>query len=602
MWAPARTAHPAEKPASWTEVRSPHFLVVANTGEKRARQTAAEFERFRVMFAAGVPHARLDSGRPMNVLAVREESDLRTLLPEFWEAKSGARPAGVFVRGPYKDYAALRVDAPSPDSRESPYQVLYHEYAHLLIDLNLPSIPVWLGEGLAEFFAQTTMTGRETGLGGYSRSRAYQLVVGRTIPWEDLFGAGHDSPYFNERDRTSAFYAQSWALTHYLMLGDNQGHRGQLLAYLKAIDDGASSVEAARTHLGEARRLTAVLQAYLQRDSLSFVPVDAAAKVDDRQFAARALPPSEVAAVRGDFHLHRGRLPDARAALEEALHLDPRLAAAHESMGLLAWREGRTQDALASLSQATSLDSTRFLAYYLLGTLLPSAEPTSGSTARAERSLRKAIELQPGFAPAYSELARMLGAGTDRLTEALSLAKKAVELEPATLSHHLLVAQLAFHMGAVDEAERLAARVLATAYLPRDREAAQNALDEMRAARASAGGMRAPPKEVRVGAGPPPVPPPPLAHRANAPLRVEGRVVQLECGDAELLLTLDVEGRRVTLHAGNFFQVAYLTTAWKAPADFNPCTHLKGRRLRVGYGPPAGAANAGEIMSVEVLD
>jgi tetratricopeptide (TPR) repeat protein len=363
-----------------------------------------------------------------------------------------------------------------------------------------------------------------------------------------------------------------------------------------------SSVEAARAHFGDVQSLTAVLREYVQRGTFAFALVEAADRVDDRQFAARALSPSEAAAVRGDFHLQRGRLADARASLEEAIHLDPKLAAAHESMGMLAWREGRRQDALTSLSEAISLDATRFLAHYLWGALSSSAEPAEDSGARAESALRKAIELQPAFAPAYAELARMLGAGPERLAEALSQAKKAAQLDPATLHHHLLVVRLLLRMGATDDAEKLARRVLAAAFDPRDREAAQAVLDEIRDARASAGGERVRPPDERAGAGSPALPSPPLAQRVDAPLRAEGRVVQLECGDAEMLLRLDVEGRRVTLHAANFFQLAYLTTTWKAPADFNPCTHLKDRRLRVGYGPPGAAGAEGEIVSIEVLE
>src|SRR5256885_8554015 len=38
--------------------------------------------------------------------------------------------------------------------------------------------------------------------------------------------------------------------------------------------------------------------------------------------------------LRGDFHLHRGRMPEAKAMLDEAAKQDDHLALAHEGLGL----------------------------------------------------------------------------------------------------------------------------------------------------------------------------------------------------------------------------------------------------------------------------
>jgi hypothetical protein len=39
------------------------------------------------------------------------------------------------------------------------------------------------------------------------------------LDWNTLFAVDRESPYYNELDKMSIFYAQSWALTHMLMLG-----------------------------------------------------------------------------------------------------------------------------------------------------------------------------------------------------------------------------------------------------------------------------------------------------------------------------------------------------------------------------------------------
>ncbi len=39
------------------------------------------------------------------------------------------------------------------------------------------------------------------------------------LPLRTLFEVDHKSPHYNEKNKTSIFYAQSWALMHYLIIG-----------------------------------------------------------------------------------------------------------------------------------------------------------------------------------------------------------------------------------------------------------------------------------------------------------------------------------------------------------------------------------------------
>jgi hypothetical protein len=47
-----------------------------------------------------------------------------------------------------------------------------------------------------------------------------------------LFAVDHESPDYNERDKKGVFYAQSLALVHYLLLGNNSQRRPQLIKYV----------------------------------------------------------------------------------------------------------------------------------------------------------------------------------------------------------------------------------------------------------------------------------------------------------------------------------------------------------------------------------
>ena len=62
----------------------------------------------------------------------------------------------------------------------------------------------------------------------------------RVFKLADLVKVQHDSPLYNEGSRRTLFYAQSWALVHYLLAGEPS--RADLVTeYIKAIEAGAAA-------------------------------------------------------------------------------------------------------------------------------------------------------------------------------------------------------------------------------------------------------------------------------------------------------------------------------------------------------------------------
>ena len=48
-------------------------------------------------------------------------------------------------------FAAIQLDAPGSD----PYHTIYHEYFHSLTTPYYPNLPLWVSEGLAEFYGNS---------------------------------------------------------------------------------------------------------------------------------------------------------------------------------------------------------------------------------------------------------------------------------------------------------------------------------------------------------------------------------------------------------------------------------------------------------------
>src|ERR1700674_5417374 len=54
---------------NWIEVRSPHFIVNTNAGEKEARKVADQFEQIRRMFQSAFSALRVDPAKPISIVS-----------------------------------------------------------------------------------------------------------------------------------------------------------------------------------------------------------------------------------------------------------------------------------------------------------------------------------------------------------------------------------------------------------------------------------------------------------------------------------------------------------------------------------------------------
>jgi len=620
----------AAKNEVWIEVKSPHFVVICNGSDKQARRVIGQFERFRALIQKVLPKMRVDPSTPLTIFAVKDENSLRTLLPEFWEQKDGARPPGVFQGGPEKNYVVLRMNLPG----EHAYHVIYHEYVHLLMRLNLPALPVWLNEGLAEFFGHATLSDKESGIGRPSIDQLNILRQARLLPMAALFTADHSSPYYREAGKISVFYAQSWALTHYFMIGDKGARFRQLADYIQMMQDGTAEDEAVGRAFGNLAQLERQLERYVGRLSFYYLRVPTPAGADPKHLPVRTLSLAEVLAARGDFFTYSARLPQARLMLEQALRLDPQSPAAHESLGLLYLRQGDREKAAPHFSEAVKLDSRSFLAHFYAA---EAAHETGAEGLDAtERHLRKAIEINPDFVPAYSNLVGVLTARGRNLEEALQLAVQATKLEPGVLRHKMGVARVLMALQRGEEAQRLAEQALGAARTEVDRAEAEALLATLKRYEQQLAEVKRHQEEARArqqeleerrraleeeerkarelaarfrdtGDGRPTKPeqgrPEENRPDGGATAAVEGRVRAVRCeAPAVMVLSLEVRGNSQEFRAENFYAVQYRAVGRANRGDFRPCEELEGMSVRIEYLPTPETPYTGEILIVRILN
>src|SRR5204862_7657800 len=96
----------------WVEIRSPHFSVVTDAGEKRGREAAVKFEQLRAVFGAILVKAKVNLPIPLQIVAFRNTKELRQFAP-LWHGKP-TEVAGLFQPGPDREFILLDMSAEDP--------------------------------------------------------------------------------------------------------------------------------------------------------------------------------------------------------------------------------------------------------------------------------------------------------------------------------------------------------------------------------------------------------------------------------------------------------------------------------------------------------
>ena len=163
---------------------------------------------------------------------------------------------------------------------------------------------------------------------------------------------------------------------------------------------------------------------------------------------------TELETAAADDHFRRGlsladadSLPQAVAAFERALEINPELMPAHVNLISLYGRLGQTDRAEQQYRTAVRIDPSRADLYHNFGVLM--AE--QGKIQAATRAFRKALEVEPSYAEAHSSLGEMLEA-QGRLEEATKHYRLAVKNKSNFRLAHSNLGRMLFALGEYEEA------------------------------------------------------------------------------------------------------------------------------------------------------
>lgn len=444
---------------TWVSVRTKNFFLVGNSSEKDVRRVGLKLEQFREVFTRLFPNIKFKTPVPTTVMVFKNESSYAPF-------KIRANSSGHFQAGPDVNYIALTSRTKGDDH----FSVIFHEFTHLLVKNTFDNAPVWFNEGLAEYYSTFRMTDDQRVVFGFPIANHVLLLRrSKLLPLRMLFEVDHKSPHYNETDKTSIFYAQSWALMHYLMVG-KAGRNEQLEKFRLLLNSRVPLERAFQEAFGMTfDAMETDLRNYVKQDryNVSFDTFEKKLELDITAEATK-LTDAEAQAYQGDLLLH-GNRKEAYAYLELALKLDPNLAMAHASLGMAYFRDGKTSAAHASLARAVAGNSQNYLAHYYYAFVLSRANPDEGPSfttytpelaAKIREHLQKAIALRPDYPESYNLLAYVsLVTGKD-IDEAIALLKRVLSELPGTHNLTYMLGQLYVHKDDFKSARELLEQVV----------------------------------------------------------------------------------------------------------------------------------------------
>jgi len=433
-------AAPAGAADQWIEVKSAHFTITSNAGKGATSTLAWQLEQMRSEVAVIWPWAKLDLNQPLVVFALKDEQSLKTLAPAYWEKKAGGNIATVWVSGYGRTFLALRTDVEQDAKRHvNPYATSYFAYFSLILRQSVPRrLPPWFARGVAAVMSNTVIQDDSVLVGPPIPWYLERVHGGRWIPLPELIAAREGSPLLKGDDQ-NLFDAEAWALTHYLMFGNEGARSNDLGRFSTLVLDGTDPAVAFREALGNVAALETPLHAYVDRNIFSYKAVKADAGVKREAFAVAALSPADASARRALFHVAMRRPAEARAAIDEARKAGG-TPDADVAEALLLETEDKDDAARGAFARAVESGTTDAYAHYRLASLLWKRDADRDLLTRIQALLSKAAALNVRFAAAYDFLAQVqadLGG-----PPASGLALRAVSLEPSDPHHRLTAARL----------------------------------------------------------------------------------------------------------------------------------------------------------------
>jgi tetratricopeptide (TPR) repeat protein len=457
----------------WIEVHTAHFSVITDAGDKRGREVALRMEQMRAVFGQLILKDKLKMPVPITVIALKNDNQYGAVAPS-----KQSMGTGFYVPGPDRIYIVLDL------FQIDPWQSAAHPLAHYLLNFNYPPTQSWFDEGLAEYFGSMHI-GKQIEIGAdpellpewhedffdqmqrdpkvpQSLTQLASSPVWISLP--DLFTMKHDGSGTREGTHNTLYYAQSWAVVHYLL---NKNKMPDVGTYFDLVLNQKVPVDKAMVQAFDMSptQMEDAVKTYLQSLSGLGIALDNSKKpiadpvdiqqpyrlplpfgVDEVGMAVSPLKDDDARAMIDDV---MARIPEHREqALQDLQQLTTDPKDNEAARRGLAWddiRQKKFDAAADELEKATDLNPRDpWIWYYRSVLKYRKAQATRQDMqglANMMQDLRAVTDWYPEFADAYNMLgmARVEGGG---INSALAAQREAIALAPRNVEYEFNLGQI----------------------------------------------------------------------------------------------------------------------------------------------------------------
>lgn len=564
--------------AKWTRIATPNFEMYTTASERSAHDTLRYFEQIRSFFDQAMPHP-LDNPTVVRIVAFNSAKEYEPYrLNEF-------ATAYYHSSGDY-DYIVM-----SHAGAET-FPVATHEYVHLVVRHSNLKLPPWLNEGIAELYSTIKPMGDKVLVGSLVEGRFQHLLMEKWVPLAAIIAAGHDSPYYNEKNKAGSLYNEGWALTHMLALSPD--YRGKFSQVLLAISNGKPSIEALEEIYGKPLgKIENDLQGYLRGGRFQGTLIPAKLTKVDEELKAQPADEFDIALLLIQVSDRPGKEAEMKTALEGLIAKNPNRAESHLDLGYIEWRQHDSEAARNHFAKAYDLGSRSPRMLWDYGRMTASADAPKSIQALSELLKLDANRLEVRLELASVQLRSH--AATDALQTLEPVKKVTPEDAPKLLS---IIAYASLETGDRAKARTAATQWKSVAKSGEDQDRANQMISyldgsAMREARASEPVVRssnpaAAPASTSTA--------PPVLKRRDAPETtfVEqsaavnrasfiGNFVELQCQQNPRIVVQTAQGKKVVMIDNPGLLMVNGKNGEKMDLT---CGAQKPRQVRLEYDPP----------------
>jgi Tfp pilus assembly protein PilF len=438
--AAARGSLPSQK-QDWIRLETDHFSLFSNAGQRRTAELARGLEQLREVLERLTGGLVFDSPVETRIFVFKNDVTMEPYLLGF--SDTSMEVGGYFRSTEDGNYVVVNATA-----GDHPFRVVNHEYLHFVMRNTIPDLPLWLDEGLAEYYSTFGIAGGKAYIGRVLPGHLQLLQSGPLLPLEELLAVDSATLHAGKSRWISRVYAQSWALTHYLLASsaDQGGSAKALFAAIRQGVDSRTALE--RAYRTDLASLEQALTDYVHgrgRELGMFIYTPEEAFDKKQREGAEALGRAELLAGLGDLLAH-GPEKDratAREHLLAALELDPELPLAWLALARVEIEAGKYDAGQAHCAKALALDPSDPRAHAVLGEALLQRFLRSDELpdqlldapppllAEARGHFRTSLEAAPDHLPSLVGLGSTYFFADEDLAEGVQALARAAQLLPS---------------------------------------------------------------------------------------------------------------------------------------------------------------------------